>query len=396
MNEGQRVNRYNESFLASNLSNRIQKNCDINANNMPIYPLRMPYLGVSFNQIREEEIMQIRKIPFTVLVNQIHKLFKQVNRIREVGFIHGDIRESNIMINPSTGKITLIDFDWLMSTNEFYAGYQYSLGFYSNPPESLLYFPMNELINYIENPSTPKTVNAIKSVLVSQPNALYAFKSDGDVDLVTVEENPNILNFISHQLTPKYRYERYIKQCNQSGILAANMTVDHLKTFNYMNYNFLHNAAVNTEPNLTKNMFVQYYLNNMAHYFDSYGLAFSLLYFIRRVFSMIHHGDFQVFRESVLNGDKIYTDDELMQYFKFLSKLNANILYPMFIFTIENRIDINEGMRRLDELIAEVGVNLSEGGGSQTRRHLKSRRRKSPAGSARDRATSSKTRVKRR
>jgi hypothetical protein len=124
---------YNKSFLSPELLSH----CTSRANDK-LYPMRLPYLGVSIQSLTVENITAIKRIPIEVIISQIVKLFHHIDNILDAGYIHGDINLSNVMINIETGIISLIDFDWLFTFDDFYSGYSTSFGFYSNPPESLV------------------------------------------------------------------------------------------------------------------------------------------------------------------------------------------------------------------------------------------------------------------
>jgi RIO-like serine/threonine protein kinase len=95
-------------------------------------------------------IEQLRNIPFHKLYYQFFKLFAQTYSLGKHGYIHYDIRDTNVMVHPKTGEINIIDFD-LMRT--FYrADYELKTGGdvkYQHPPECLMY--VNSDI--IENPA---------------------------------------------------------------------------------------------------------------------------------------------------------------------------------------------------------------------------------------------------
>jgi len=54
----------------------------------------------------------------------MYELLEKVAMLWNHGYIHGDVRTPNIMIHPETGKLTLIDFDWLMGIREFSETYR--------------------------------------------------------------------------------------------------------------------------------------------------------------------------------------------------------------------------------------------------------------------------------
>jgi serine/threonine protein kinase len=92
----------------------------------------MPDLGVSINAI-ESKKEELRKIPIPIIMDQVIKVLQQVQTLQASGYIHGDIRDTNIMIHPTTGTITIIDFDLLKEANRFNPN-----GMYNNPPECML------------------------------------------------------------------------------------------------------------------------------------------------------------------------------------------------------------------------------------------------------------------
>ncbi len=102
-------------------------------NTNQIYPLVMDNLGKAFNQITDADLPALAAIPIKTLLEQYRHLADTLIQLKEKEYIHGDIRETNIVINLQTGKITLIDFDWLYKVPEFKRKYLYQ--FYPHPPE---------------------------------------------------------------------------------------------------------------------------------------------------------------------------------------------------------------------------------------------------------------------
>lgn len=108
----------------------------------PVYVIRMPALGNDFSNIAKSPLLY-RKLgtqPNSVICREVLKLLNIVKSIKDAGFIHGDIRETNVLCNVDTGTMTIIDFDWFKSSGDFLKSYtQY---FYSHPPE--LVFVLND------------------------------------------------------------------------------------------------------------------------------------------------------------------------------------------------------------------------------------------------------------
>lgn len=99
--------------------------------------LRAPYLGQSIYHIDRTQAAYraVRQIPYQVLCAQMLKCMEVVQAIHAAGYIHGDIRETNVLCHLETGALTIIDFDWLKPFDVFYS--EYPTFFYSHPPEAL-------------------------------------------------------------------------------------------------------------------------------------------------------------------------------------------------------------------------------------------------------------------
>jgi ankyrin repeat protein len=101
-----------------------------------IYAIRMPNLGSSMADIENSPalLQKVRNMPIDKLCYNVLKLFYIVRNIKDSGYIHGDIRETNVLWNLDTGVFTIIDFDWLMKKDNFFQRFSY---FYSHPPEEI-------------------------------------------------------------------------------------------------------------------------------------------------------------------------------------------------------------------------------------------------------------------
>jgi serine/threonine protein kinase len=143
-NNGHIVQRYSKTYKARNLppsllaSIRSKTKAPI-ANESDLQLLRMPYLGLDLYVSKQPKVINVlRNRSIYILLHQIHKLLQQTTSLYKNGYIHADIRETNIVIHPFTGIMTIIDFDWL-DTPENIIKRRYAFGFYNNPPECLLY-----------------------------------------------------------------------------------------------------------------------------------------------------------------------------------------------------------------------------------------------------------------
>ena len=107
-----------------------------------LYAVHMPHLGVDMTRVKDY-LEPLRAIPVHTMLTNIYKLLEKVamlwdDRDKEKQFIHGDVRPPNIMIQPDTGKMTLIDFDWLLPVNVFKIKYPFNIS-PNIPPELLIY-----------------------------------------------------------------------------------------------------------------------------------------------------------------------------------------------------------------------------------------------------------------
>lgn len=102
----------------------------------PMYLIRMPHKGYSIRDVTEQSAMRrkIEALPLEVKVREIYKLMNIVKALGDAGYVHGDIREPNILINPDAGTMTIIDFDLLKPTSEFAA--TFPVPYYHIPPEA--------------------------------------------------------------------------------------------------------------------------------------------------------------------------------------------------------------------------------------------------------------------
>lgn len=152
---------YRQKYKIRNLPNNIKRNVinfidyeDETKNNSNVHMLRLPNLGISIDSIDKisEHYHTVRRLPYQKLCQEMYKCMTIVKDIYDSGYIHGDIRETNVLLNLSTSVLSIIDFDWLMPFEDFYI--EYPVFFYSHPPEFLLIYSRPELLsNYkLRNP----------------------------------------------------------------------------------------------------------------------------------------------------------------------------------------------------------------------------------------------------
>jgi len=274
----------------------IQQNCEISPN-MELMSLRAPNLGISINNI-SDHYLEFRKFPFGRILEQIVKLFSQLNVIQEKGYIHGDIRDANVMANPKTGQLTLIDFDWYMPKDKFFRDYFQSLGFLSNPPESLLNY---DVVRFLKN--------GIQSVNLD-PKKLYNYVKGG-----------NISGFRG----------RLNKLLTAQDVIAANK--ENIKRFASFKY-------------------IEEYCDAMFPYFDSYGLGLALLEFCSYVYPYR-----APLKDRLTDGGRVYTSDEMDIIEKTIEKLYV-ILFRLIRLDIANRLSAKTSFLLVTRLYEEYNEDL--------------------------------------
>lgn len=139
------------------------------------YLVRMPNLGYSFEAILNNMPLQnqLAQLPTETIATQILKLMRIVKYIGEANYIHGDIRETNVLCNTFTGEMTIIDFDWLIQKSLY--NKTYPTYFYCHPPEEMYFLKggkhLEQLIaNYNRLSFMSVVISEIKNQLAANPN----------------------------------------------------------------------------------------------------------------------------------------------------------------------------------------------------------------------------------
>jgi hypothetical protein len=141
-NEGHKYSTYKRPYTLA----EITKDRGISFNDEYVGPaasiLRMPNLGLSFADLRtlsDDDISTfVKTVPLRTVIEQIYKLITQIKTLSENGYVHLDLRDTNIMLNTKTGIMTIIDFDLLDKKTDFLdprSNKYKTLGFYDQPPE---------------------------------------------------------------------------------------------------------------------------------------------------------------------------------------------------------------------------------------------------------------------
>ena len=194
--------------------------------------VRMPNLGVSIADATKNNafIQELSTINFSVFLEQVYKLYWQINNLSKNSMLHGDLHSGNVMVNKS-GTLTIIDFDWLSTFTTFFNQYS-GFGFYQNPPESVIYHKDNATLD-----------DKIESYIIQ--------------------------NRITYDIYFQYKLQTEPKLLE-----------------NYMNK--LKNLIQSSKENMDKQDELSYIKNKFpVFYFDSYGLSLLLLDFFLRIYPNI-------------------------------------------------------------------------------------------------------------
>ena len=173
-NSGHRARTYKHKYYGSNIPTNIRRSCKKISRDSKLYPLRLRDLGRDLYNI-SETYKSYRSIYVGTILDQILKVMKQLHILAHKGLIHGDVRETNLMI--SDGIITLIDFDFLYPVDEFFEIAHH--GFYCHPPESFIYekikFFLNASPDEVERElNLPETKERMEKYVKHHSNFVYA------------------------------------------------------------------------------------------------------------------------------------------------------------------------------------------------------------------------------
>jgi hypothetical protein len=311
-------------------------------NENTVYPLKMENLGISFNNLNDTHIDAIAAIPIKTILEQYKKLADTVREIIINEFIHGDIRETNVVINLSTGKITIIDFDWFLKMNKFIVNYQSQ--FYAHPPE--LIFAKDQISEIQKKFSKPITIGEFNEIVNKQLEIIddnYQYDKIHTIDEIKagVIETMNTLTIDD---IPFIQQKISIPQKNFSTENSINKSISFQKT-NFKpklhtiqeNNNQNNNINSNSNHRVINNLLVRYKRQMMSSYsqIDGYGLGYAL--------SVFHN-----FLEKTIPKRPI-KDGKIIDKLKIL--VNA-LCHP----SIKKRFLIGDFQMRIEKLIASLSL----------------------------------------
>lgn len=330
---------YNFSRLTDpNVNRQIPKNLIKKRVNrrLPLKMLRMRDLGVEIGKLSDRiHYTPLRNVPFLTILQEIRKVFGQIHRLVENNYIHGDVRQTNVLIQPRTGVISLIDFDWLYPRAQFFIEYNAipAFGFYSNPPESLL------LRNTLPNPITSLTDPGIR------PEDIIAAIPADEI----VPADPDAM-----KLLDKYTY---FTVNSWEGVKGDNAVAVKTEIQNALihNINYIRTKLPAGQP---KAQVIEGFIAETFDRFDNYGLAATLFIVLKFVYVMtpphtaLSQADhINVLRARIKNNGSDYTDDELERIVVALRALE-DLLNRASSFRIDERLTSGGVLAELDTIIA--------------------------------------------
>lgn len=327
-NKGHKTYKYKHNYRSSNIPNNIHTRCSKIGRHTSLYALRMKNLGNDFWGLeKKQKYKKYRSISVDTILDQILKVMKQLQILVNNDLIHGDVRETNLLIHPETGIMTLIDFDLLYPSNTYFN--KVHLGFYCHPPETLLYTKFKEFLNA----STTKVDEMLSSRTI-------------DSQLHKYEKHHNGFQFAQPQYLDR--------KANKSNIKAA--LKDSIFYF-----------TTNLDVTDSNERLQQYLRAALLPSYDGYGFAFTILEFLGYVYptTTIRAQQARRFNASlasrISNEGESYTDAQITIIRETIHKLVFEVLEPMVELRIRRRMDIHTAVEHVQVLINEFRETIRGG-----------------------------------
>jgi serine/threonine protein kinase len=327
--------------LPINIKNNVKHFINSINNADDLFMIRQKNLGISIHNIQNNPEMynMVRKMPYQKICQEIYKCMNVVKSIYDSGYVHGDIRQTNVLFNFDTSELNIIDFDWLMPFNEFKIKYPtYSV---YHPPECVALYGM-----HYTKPEYSKLKIMIKMGLSSEKDikniyddfneeppmydsekiaeAMYDFYKEDKI-------NKTIASTL-YTLFDKYESEDIISRKNVSGSIDLSRIIDV--------YDKLFNIA--------------------KKYIDSYGLGLSINGLL-----------FNAWGETtpITLKDKDYggttTDKEFNNFNKMRLFILGELAPKMTSSDFNKRWDINQAIEALSTKMRELGIEVPIIGGDE-------------------------------
>jgi serine/threonine protein kinase len=342
---------YKRRYTIKNLPNSIkqrvknylnEKHSNINNDvNLPL--LRMSDLGYAASDINNngEYYRVLRQIPFRQICSEMYKCMNVVKAIHEAGYIHGDIRESNLLFNLNNAVMTIIDFDWLKPFNEIYNTYPEF--FYSWPSECLFVFGRK----------TKKGQKIDASSLLRQD--------------MTFRSNETIMEFYNKAVN---KFDYYIPYDATKGMRHFLNDISPFNS-NARNQNEWYEDVENYYNKIRLELF-----NITKDYIDMYGLGISFYKLLKRAWAVninIHgieetkNGDILLLKDvsndikdgKYTMGGVDNTNDKEIRKFSDIRKFIFDELLPGMVHSnYTKRWTIDEAIEKFREKISEIDADI--------------------------------------
>lgn len=323
-NAGHQTHKYKHKYRSSNIPNNVRTRCNKIGRNVPLYPLRMRNLGNDFWRMeKDDKYKKYRSIPVITILQQILKAMKQIQILVNHDLIHGDVRETNILIQPETGIITLIDFDLLYSSDEYYD--EVHLGFYCHPPETLLYENFKEFLNASRD----------------EVNALLASR-EIDKQLDKYEKHHTRFRFAEPAYLDRKASKSDIKAALKDSIFYFTTRLD----------------VDDSESNLQEEL-----RSALLPSYDGYGFAFTMLEFLGYVYPTttirVQNARYDASLASrISNAGAPYTAAQITAIRETIHRLVFEVLEPMANLRIQRRMDIHTAVERMQVILKEFQARM--------------------------------------
>lgn len=306
--------------------------------------VRMPNLGIDILNVTEDSaaIEKLRKVPVEVVLNQMLKVLRQLKYLNESSaYIHGDVRDTNIVINPETGTTTLIDFDVLTPEKDIFKFKNMYL--YSSPPELFL---TKYLDRFSSLTSSANTVNELNGIL----------KTDAFLKKMYIEY------YDKHKNIQEYLFAKDFKPVELTAVILNNL-------------NEMKRKMSRRIPSLSK-----VFIYSVFPTIDAFGFGLSFLI----LFKSLYEPAFDAFTMAKSEDDaknELYTlltnDDGTPRYTHeqihviFTNIVDIlNILKNMYSLVLKSRYSTSDGYYMLKTHVDTIlaAVNPPAGAGASTRR----------------------------
>lgn len=325
-NKGHKTYKYKHSYNTSNIPRSVFEKCKKLKSDAPLYPLRMRNLGYDIWST-PRNYKEFRKIHVGIILDQIVKVMKQIKKLVDRRLIHGDVRETNIMVNPKSGDITLIDFDLLNPVETFFDLEKGHLGFYCHPPEAFLY---NDIKSLLESTKAGHTINAI-------------FESR--------DISERIDKYVEHHSEFEFANPENLNRT----VSRAELILDLKKSLRFY--------ATHLDATLSKDFLQTAMRETMLPSFDGYGLAFSLLEFLTHVYPpVMRRIQKDTYDESlksrISDGRRAYSSEQIRTIRTTLHKLVFEVLEPMVSLRIQDRMMITDALEATRALVKEFHASM--------------------------------------